>query len=123
MEPKKLKYISSACFVLGFLIPFLASNFVGMSLSAMPLVSVATIVLWIIGLFIRYFAYLGITKPPQTLSFRDEARKFHLIRAFAFSNSRDCFRLPVLSLCCEKLCAAYRTVSSHDHNVHYGPGH
>lgn len=70
MEPKKLKYISSACFIIGFLIPFLASNFIGMSLSAMPIVSVATIVLWIIGLFLRYFAYIGTAKPPETLSFR-----------------------------------------------------
>lgn len=70
MEPKKLKHLSSACFIIGFLIPFLASNFIGMSLSAIPIVSVATIVLWIIGLFLRYFAYIGTTKPPETVSFR-----------------------------------------------------
>ena len=68
--PKKLKYLSNACLTLGFLIPFLASNFVGMSLSAMPLVSVATIVLWIVGLLVGYFAYLEMKKPPATLSFR-----------------------------------------------------
>jgi BASS family bile acid:Na+ symporter len=70
MEPKKLKYLSTACFLLGFLIPFLASKFVGMSLSAMPIVSVATIVLWIVGLFLRYFSYIGTAKPPGTLPFR-----------------------------------------------------
>ncbi len=69
MGPNKLKYLSRACLVLGFLIPFLASNFVGMSLTAMPMVSVATIVLWIIGLLLGYYAYLGIKKPPSTPSF------------------------------------------------------
>jgi bile acid:Na+ symporter, BASS family len=70
MEPKQLKYLSSACFVIGFLIPFWISNFIGMSFSAMPLVTVATIGLWIIGLLLRYHAYLGTAKPPATLAFR-----------------------------------------------------
>jgi BASS family bile acid:Na+ symporter len=70
MEHKQLKYLSSACFVIGFLIPFWVSNFIGMSFSAMPLVTVATIGLWIIGLLLRYYAYIGATKPPGTLSFR-----------------------------------------------------
>ncbi len=70
MEPKQMKYLSSACFVIGFLLPFWVSNFVGMSFSAMPLVTVATIGLWIIGLLLRYYAYIGTTKPPGTLSFR-----------------------------------------------------
>ena len=69
MEAKKLKYMSSACFTLGFIIPFAASNFVGMPLSAMPTVSTLLIVLWTIGLFLRYFAYVGRTAPPATLSF------------------------------------------------------
>ncbi|MGO9122162.1 MAG: bile acid:sodium symporter family protein [Desulfomonilaceae bacterium] len=69
MASKKLKYLSNTCFTLGFLIPFLASKFVGMSLSEMPVVSAATIVLWIIGLLVGYFAYLDIKKPPSTLSF------------------------------------------------------
>ena len=70
VEAKKLKYISSACFTLGFIIPFAASNFVGMPLSVMPTVSALLIVLWTIGLFLRYYAYVGITAPPATLSFR-----------------------------------------------------
>ena len=69
MEPKTLKYLSNGLLTLGFLIPFLASNFVGMSLSAMPMVSAATFVLWFIGLIMGYFAYLGLKKPPPTLSF------------------------------------------------------
>ena len=70
MGSKKLKYLSNACLTLGFLIPFVASNFVGMSLSAMPLVSAANIVLWIVGLLVGYFAYLEMKKPPATLSLR-----------------------------------------------------
>ncbi|MGZ3649302.1 MAG: hypothetical protein ACXU9G_09795, partial [Syntrophales bacterium] len=70
MGPKQLKYTSSACFVIGFLIPFLASSYIGMSLTAMPIVTVATIGLWIIGLLLRYHAYLGTAKPPATLAFR-----------------------------------------------------
>jgi BASS family bile acid:Na+ symporter len=68
MESKKLKYVSNACFTLGFLIPFLASRFVGMSLSKMPVVSAATIVLWIAGLLVGYFGYLVMKRPPATLS-------------------------------------------------------
>jgi BASS family bile acid:Na+ symporter len=70
VNAKKLKYISSACFTLGFIIPFAASNFVGMPLSAMPTVSALLIVLWTIGLFLRYYAYVVRTAPPATLSFR-----------------------------------------------------
>ncbi len=69
MGPKQLKYASSACFIVGFLIPFFASNYIGMSLTAMPIVSIATIVLWIVGLIVRYYSYIGATKPPPTLSF------------------------------------------------------
>lgn len=84
MEPKKLKYLSSACLVVGFLIPFLASNFVGMSLSATPIVSVATIVLWALGLILRYFAYIGTAKPPGTLSFRMRLGNFISAEASLF---------------------------------------
>ena len=69
MEAKTLKYMSSACFTLGFIIPFAASNFVGMPLSVIPIVSASLIELWTIGLFLRYFAYVGRTAPPATLSF------------------------------------------------------
>lgn len=64
MVAKKLKYLSSLCFVAGFLIPFLASKFVGMPLGAMPLVSTATIVLWVVGLLAAYGAFLDVKKPP-----------------------------------------------------------
>jgi bile acid:Na+ symporter, BASS family len=76
MGSKKLKYLSNACLTLGFLIPFVASNFVGMSLSAMPIVSVANIVLWIVGLIVGYFAYLDAKKPPSTLSLRMKIGNF-----------------------------------------------
>ncbi len=70
MGSQKLKYLSNTCFTLGFLIPFLASRFVGMSLSAVPVVSAATIVLWIVGLIVGYYAYIEKTKPPSTVSLR-----------------------------------------------------
>jgi bile acid:Na+ symporter, BASS family len=68
MGSKKLKYLSNACLTLGFLIPFVASKFVGMSLTAMPIVSAANILLWVVGLLVGYFAYLELKKPPATLS-------------------------------------------------------
>ena len=67
MGSKKVKYLSSACVVLGFLIPFVASKFIGMPLGAMPLVSAATIILWTIGILLSYFAYIDIRKPPPSL--------------------------------------------------------
>ena len=67
MGAKRLKYLSSICITLGFLIPFVASKFVGMPLGAMPIVSAANIILWIIGILLGYFAYIDIKKPPLTL--------------------------------------------------------
>jgi len=63
---KKLKYLSSVCIALGFLIPFVASKFVGMPLGAMPIVSAANIILWIIGILLGYLAYIDIKKPPPS---------------------------------------------------------
>ncbi|HYA41532.1 MAG TPA: bile acid:sodium symporter family protein [Syntrophobacteraceae bacterium] len=68
-NPVKLKYISSACLVLGFIIPFAASNFVGMPLGGMPVVSASLILLWTMGLLLRYFAYVGRAAPSAPLSF------------------------------------------------------
>ncbi len=65
MAAKKLKYLSSFCFVLGFFIPFTASRCVGMPLGAMPLVSAANFVLWAGGLLVAYFAFLDAKKPPS----------------------------------------------------------
>ena len=70
MEAKKLKYMSSACFTLGSIIPLAASNFVVMPLSLKPTASTLLIVLWTIGLFLCYYAYVGRTAPAATLSFR-----------------------------------------------------
>lgn len=68
MGPKRLKYLSNTCLTLGFVIPFVASDFVGMSLTAKPLVSAANIALWIVGLVAGYVAHLETRKPPPTLS-------------------------------------------------------
>ena len=67
MGAKRLKYLSSICITLGFLIPFVASKFVGMPLGAMPIVSAANIILWIIGILLGYFAYIDIKKPSPSL--------------------------------------------------------
>jgi len=66
MGGKGLKYLSSICVTLGFLIPFVASKFVGMPLGAMPIVSAANIILWIIGILLGYLAYIDIKKPPPS---------------------------------------------------------
>jgi len=76
MGPRKLKYMSGTCFFLGFIIPFVASNFVGMPLGVMPIVSVSMVVLWTIGLFLRYFAYVGKTVSPAALSFSTRIGNF-----------------------------------------------
>jgi len=68
MGSKKMKYPSSVCIALGFFIPFIASRFVGMPLGAMPIVSAASVILWTIGILMGYFAYIGIKKPPPSLS-------------------------------------------------------
>lgn len=68
MGSKRLKHLSNACLILGFLIPFLTSKFVGMPLSAMPVVSTANIVLWVVGIVLRYFAFIDLKKPPATLA-------------------------------------------------------
>ena len=97
MGSKKLKYLSHACLTVGFLIPFVASNFVGMSLSAMPIVSAANIVLWLVGLIVGYFAYLGAKKPPSTLSFQMKIGNYISSETPAFSYARNSLRLSVLS--------------------------
>jgi BASS family bile acid:Na+ symporter len=68
MASRKLKYLSSFCFAFGFVIPFLASKFVGMRLGAMPIVSTATIVLWAAGLLAAYSAFLAVKRPPPAPS-------------------------------------------------------
>ncbi len=68
MPSKKLKYLSNACLIVGFAIPFLASRYVGMPLGKMPLVSTANIVLWVAGLILAYFAFIREKKPAPTLS-------------------------------------------------------
>jgi BASS family bile acid:Na+ symporter len=63
-----IKYFSGFCFVSGFLLPFLSSKFVGMPLGAMPLVSAATIVLWVVGLLAAYGAFSDVKKSPPPAS-------------------------------------------------------
>jgi BASS family bile acid:Na+ symporter len=76
MPFRKLKHLSSLCLVLGFLVPFLASRFVGMPLSKMPIVSTANIVFWVAGLVMAYFAHLGLKKTPPALPFRTKVGSF-----------------------------------------------
>ena len=123
MGPKQFKYTSSACFVIGFLIPFLASSYIGMSFSAMPLVTVATIGLWIIGLLLRYYAYIGAAKPPATLSFRMRLGNFISSEPSLFLTLGIVFGYLYLSFRREKRGTSCRAVSSYDYYVYYGPSH
>jgi len=62
MSKKNLSLLSQVCLWAGFLIPFIASQYVGMPLSKMPAVAAANIILWAIGLVAGYFVYLEKTK-------------------------------------------------------------
>lgn len=59
-----LKYLCNVCAALGFLIALTASNFIGMSASAMPAVTVATAGLWVIALTLGYLAFTNSEKAP-----------------------------------------------------------
>ena len=65
-KDRVLKYVCYAIALVGFLIPLLASKFIGMSASKMPAVTVATAVLWVTALIIGYFAFLKSKKAPPT---------------------------------------------------------
>ncbi len=49
--------ISTICLWLGFLLPFVASRFVGMAFGHRPLVTAANLLLWAAGLWLGYAAY------------------------------------------------------------------
>jgi BASS family bile acid:Na+ symporter len=66
MDKRMLKYLAQACLWAGFLIPFIASNFVGMPLSRRPLVSAANLILWAIGLLLGYVVYTREKKVSST---------------------------------------------------------
>ncbi len=61
-KDRVLKYVCNACAFLGILIALVASRFVGMSASAMPAVTVATVGLWVIALVAGYFAFVNSKK-------------------------------------------------------------
>jgi BASS family bile acid:Na+ symporter len=61
---KRMKYISNLFVIVGFLVTFLISRFVGMSLGAMPYVSAFTIVCWLIGIYFGYLAFIRSKKAP-----------------------------------------------------------
>lgn len=51
------KYLSQICLWAGFLLPFVASKFVGMPISRRPLIATANVLLWAAGLVIGYLAH------------------------------------------------------------------
>lgn len=61
---KTLKWASQICFFVGFLLPLLASRFVGMTMSRRPAITAANIILWIAGLVFAYYAHLNEKKIP-----------------------------------------------------------
>jgi len=61
---KVLSWISNVCFVAGFVIPFVASGFVGMSLYKRPGITILNAVLWIAGLILSYLSHLEEKKYP-----------------------------------------------------------
>jgi len=61
---KRMKYISNLFVIAGFLVAFLVSGFVGMSLGAMPHVTALTIIFWLIGIYFGYLAFTRSKKAP-----------------------------------------------------------
>ncbi|MCL6592331.1 MAG: bile acid:sodium symporter family protein [Alicyclobacillus sp.] len=55
---RSIKIMSSAAFILGFVLPFISSRYVGMPLPAHPGIVAAHGVLWIIALVLGYRAYV-----------------------------------------------------------------
>ena len=61
---KVMQRISYGCFLVGFVLPLLASHFVGMSLYQRPAITVPHVLLWVMGLFAGYAAYTMERKLP-----------------------------------------------------------
>jgi BASS family bile acid:Na+ symporter len=59
-----MKYVSNLFVIAGFLVAFLSSRFVGMSLGAVPHVSVLTMAFWLIGILFAYLAFVRSKKAP-----------------------------------------------------------
>ncbi len=63
-KDRVLKYVCNACAALGLCIALIASKFVGMSASAMPVVTIATGSLWVVALIAGYLAFMNGKKAP-----------------------------------------------------------
>ena len=63
-KDRVLNYVCNICAVLGLCIALIASKFVGMSASAMPVVTVATGCLWVIALIAGYLSFMNGKKAP-----------------------------------------------------------
>ena len=63
---KRMKLVANGLALAGFLIVFIGSRFVGMSLTAKPYISCLTILLWIISIYCSYLAFLKGGKVPKT---------------------------------------------------------
>ncbi len=63
-KDRVLKQVSNICAALGLGVALVASRFVGMSASAMPAVTVATVSLWVIALIAGYLAFMRGKKAP-----------------------------------------------------------
>lgn len=68
-NPKILKWSAQFCFVVGFLLPLVASRFVGMTMARRPAITAANILLWIAGLVLGYYAHLIEKKIPAPVPY------------------------------------------------------
>ncbi len=59
---KLLTFLSYLCLVVGFVIPFVSSGYIGMSLYKYPGITIANAILWAIGLILGYAAHVGEKK-------------------------------------------------------------
>ena len=64
---KALSWLSNVCFVAGFVIPLVASGYIGMSLYKHPGITIMNALLWAAGLIISYLAHLEEKKYPATI--------------------------------------------------------
>jgi BASS family bile acid:Na+ symporter len=64
-----LKYVCNGCAALGICIALIASKCVGMSASAMPVVTLATVGLWVVGLVAGYLAFVSSREGPLAAPF------------------------------------------------------
>ena len=66
-KAKTLSLISYLCLLVGFLLPFVSSGYVGMSLYKHPEMVAANAILWAVGLILGYIAHALDKKFPATM--------------------------------------------------------